>query len=74
MNESNQAVVRWPELKRMVGLGRVTVWRWGRDGKFPRPVSLGPNCTGWLRSEVEDWLAGRVAVRDAAAARRAGGQ
>lgn len=62
------AVLRWPELKREVPLSRVTVWRWAKEGKFPRPVTLGPNCSGWLRSEVEEWKRGRIAERDAAVA------
>ncbi|MCU0754638.1 MAG: AlpA family phage regulatory protein [Xanthomonadales bacterium] len=45
-------------------------------GRFPRPVKLGPNRVAWLRTDLARWLAGRVAVRTAAAevaAVRAGG-
>lgn len=76
-NEELGAVLRWPQLKQEVPLSRVTIWRWAREGKFPRPVSLGPNCSGWLRSEVEAWKRSRVAARDAAVAAaeaRAGGR
>jgi prophage regulatory protein len=37
-------------------------------GRFPRPVKLGPNRVAWLRTDLAQWLAGRVAVRTAAAA------
>jgi predicted DNA-binding transcriptional regulator AlpA len=34
-----------------------TVWRWVRDGKFPKPFSLGPNTTVWDKAAVDQWLA-----------------
>ena len=42
-----------------------------RDGLFPKPVCLNPdpNACGarkaWLKSEVDEWIAGRIAARDA---------
>ena len=30
------------------------------DDPFPRPLRLGPNSVGWLKSEVEEWLARRA--------------
>lgn len=37
-----------------------------RDGSFPKPIRLGENSVGWLRVEVEKWLADRIAARDKA--------
>jgi prophage regulatory protein len=64
-NEELGEFRRWPQLKKEVPLSRVTVWRWAREGKFPKPVTLGPNCSGWLRSEIEAWKRSRLADRDA---------
>ena len=33
------------------------------DG-FPRPIQLGPRAVGFLKSEVDEWLATRIADRD----------
>lgn len=33
------------------------------DGKFPKRVRLGANRIGWVRQEVEDWLAARMLER-----------
>lgn len=52
-------------------------WKGMAEGRFPRPVKLGPNRVAWLRSDLARWLASRVAVRTAAAeaaAARAGGE
>ena len=34
---------------------RATVWRWVREGKFPKPIKLGANCTRWKSSDVDAW-------------------
>ncbi len=39
-----------------------TVWRWERDGKFPKRRKLGPRRVGWLESEVQDWINQRAGV------------
>jgi len=33
-------------------------------GKFPKRVQLGPGRVGWVDTEVEGWLAARIAERD----------
>ncbi|MCB1943977.1 MAG: AlpA family transcriptional regulator, partial [Candidatus Accumulibacter sp.] len=49
-------------VKARTGLSRSTIYLRIADGSFPRPVSLGPRAVGWLESEVDDWLASRVAM------------
>ncbi|TYK60519.1 AlpA family phage regulatory protein [Pseudomonas synxantha] len=36
------------------------------EGTFPKPVSLGDRCVGWVESEVHDWILGRIEERDLA--------
>ena len=33
------------------------------DNSFPKPVRLGINSIAWVDSELEDWLAKRIAAR-----------
>jgi prophage regulatory protein len=33
-------------------------------GTFPRSVPIGVRTVGWLSSEVDDWIAARIAERD----------
>jgi prophage regulatory protein len=40
------------------------ILRLEKEGKFPRRVQVGPNRVAWLESEVEAWVAARVAERD----------
>jgi len=34
-----------------------TIWRWVRDGKFPKPFKLGDSVTVWCADEVEAHIA-----------------
>jgi len=44
------------ELRNLVPVSDMTIWRWERDGQFPRHLSInGRNY--WLRSEVCGWIA-----------------
>jgi len=49
------------ELARRFSVSRITVWRWAQQGRFPRPVRLGENCTRWRRADVEAWEQARLA-------------
>lgn len=48
--------VRWPELQQMLGVSRFTVWRWMKDGRFPKSFALGPSTICWDADEVREWL------------------
>lgn len=36
-----------------------TVWRWSRNGEFPKPVRLTPGCVRWRDSDLAEWEARR---------------
>jgi prophage regulatory protein len=38
-----------------------TIWRWVRDGKFPKPFKLGASVTGWYAADIEAFIAQRAA-------------
>lgn len=48
------------ELASRYEVSLVTPWRWAKNGSFPSPVKLGPNCTRWKLSDIESWEAGKV--------------
>ena len=51
-------------LKLLGNPGRSTVWRWEKQGQFPRRRKLGGRSIGWLKSEVMEWIATRPRVGD----------
>ena len=38
-------------------VGPASVWRWVRNGKFPKPYVIGERCTVWDKATVDQWLA-----------------
>lgn len=56
------AVLRWPEVAKIVPISRSHAHALAAQGKFPKPIKLGPRASGWLESEINAWLAERVAA------------
>lgn len=48
----------------LTSLGRSTVYKFIAEGKFPKQVSLGPNCVAWVEDEVKDWISSKIELRD----------
>ncbi|HES77245.1 MAG TPA: AlpA family phage regulatory protein [bacterium] len=74
-NFSKRAVVRMPELTRILGLSRAAIYdrmspRSPRyDAKFPRPLKLSATASksgavGWLLAEVDDYISFCASNRD----------
>lgn len=36
-------------------ISRPTIWRWVKQGKFPKPFKLGEGTSRWKLSELEVW-------------------
>ncbi|MDE2901471.1 MAG: AlpA family phage regulatory protein [Chloroflexota bacterium] len=47
------------DVTELVGVSRMTIYRWCRSGDFPPPHRLGARCIGWYREEIEQWRATR---------------
>jgi len=58
-----ERLIRIGELKRLTGLSAATLYRKISAKDFPRPVRLGAAARAWALSEVQDWIASRMAVR-----------
>jgi predicted DNA-binding transcriptional regulator AlpA len=46
--------------KGLLPVSPATVWRWVREGKFPKPFKLGESVTVWDAAEVEAFIAQRA--------------
>ena len=67
MNE--QIILRMPAVLAMTGISRsrIYVYMSRETDPFPRPIRLGPNSVGWLKSEVVAWLDARQRAGSAGA-------
>jgi prophage regulatory protein len=59
---------RLPSVKARTGLSRSEIYRRAAAGDFPQPVKLGLKASAWSAAEIDNWIAARLAERDAKAA------
>ena len=56
------SVLRLPAVKARTGLSRSTIYAYMRDGRFPQPVAISERCVAWIESEIDAWIADRIAA------------
>lgn len=66
MEHVSSRILREPERKKKTGVCTTVWYELQAAGVAPLPVRLGPRCVGWLESELDAWIAARVAERGAA--------
>lgn len=59
-------LIRLKEVILVTGLARSTIYKYIAEKSFPKPVSLGERCVGWVDDEVQDWIVARVEERNVA--------
>ena len=52
-------ILRLNDVRKLIGLHKSTIYRLIKQKEFPAPIQLGPNSTGFLREEIEEWIANR---------------
>ena len=55
---SPNQLLKLSEVRRLVGLGSSTIYQRMGNGRFPRPLQLGPQTVRWRRGDLDTWLAG----------------
>ena len=58
-------LLRLPEVQRRCGLSRSTIYDLIARGEFPPQVRLGTNSVAFSSAEIDEWIASRIAARDA---------
>jgi prophage regulatory protein len=48
------------EVKSITGLSTSSIYRLASEDKFPKPIKLGSHSSGWLGSEIDEWLDQRI--------------
>jgi prophage regulatory protein len=62
----NDDLIDVNELARMFGgVSKATIWRGVHDGRFPKPIKLGPYICRWSRREAQAHLDKLMAERAA---------
>lgn len=49
-------VIRRKQVQAKTGLARSTMYLKIKLGSFPKPIKLGARASGWVESEVDQWI------------------
>lgn len=55
-------LLRLPEVMEITGLGRDTIYRYIREGRFPRQRRISERASAWREDEIGAWVDSRPAV------------
>jgi prophage regulatory protein len=56
-------LIKLKEVMHITSLARSTIYKYVKDGEFPKSVSLGEKAVAWIESEVQEWVSSRVRNR-----------
>jgi len=48
-----EALLRLPDVLKLIPVSKSTWWNGVKTGKFPKPVKLGERTTCWRRSDIQ---------------------
>lgn len=49
-------ILKAKEVAERVSISTSQVYRLARDGRFPEPIKITENRSGWLETEVDQWI------------------
>ena len=58
----SKKILRLPEVIQKTGLSRSTIYLLINRGEFTQQIKLSPRTMGFLESEIDEWIADRVAA------------
>ena len=48
-----ESLLRLPQILERIPISKSAWWQGCKDGKYPKPIKLGPRTTVWRASEIE---------------------
>jgi prophage regulatory protein len=65
MKTTPTRLLRLPAVIAMTGMGRDSIYRLAREGRFPKPRKLTERSSAWREDEVLAWIESRPAYQPA---------
>lgn len=63
-NGKPERFLRLPQVRVLVPYSRSTIYQLIAKGKFPKAISLGARAVAWRESDIENWIAERIAASE----------
>jgi len=64
----NNSLIRFPEVQKRTGYSKAWLYRLLGENRFPKPVKIGSRSIAFVESEIDAWIAERIAERDSVGA------
>lgn len=55
-------ILRLRQVIARTGLARSTIYEHIRNGNFPNQIVLGRRSVGWIETEIDAWISGRIRI------------
>lgn len=55
IRDAEPLLYRLPDVLRMIGIGKSTLYEMIKTGQFPRPVHVGPRAVAWRAQDIKAW-------------------
>lgn len=57
-------IIRLKDVIDLTGIARSPIYKLIGEEEFPKPVPLVGRTVGWVESEVQEWIRGKIEQRD----------
>jgi len=58
---NSSKILRLNQVQEVTGLGRSLIYQLQSQNLFPQSIKIGIRAVGWVESEVQQWIAKRIA-------------
>lgn len=55
-NLDNAALLRLPQVLKLIPVSRSAWWAGCKNGRYPKPVKIGPRTTAWRAEDIKSLL------------------
>lgn len=57
-------LIKLAEVMNQTALGRSSVYKYMKEGLFPKPVTQIGKSVAWVESEIQEWILEKIGKRD----------
>lgn len=58
----SEQILKLPDVIKATGLARSTIYKLISENRFPKQIKLTSFSSGWLQSEINQWIEERIAL------------
>ncbi len=57
-----ETLIRLPEVVRLTGLSKPSIYRLVKENQFPKQVKLSSRAVAWRMTDISTWIESRIAA------------